>query len=116
MSDTEITRAVLTSDGQVLIAQPDGSYRPAADESDWARVRAMSEAEIEANAAADPDTLPAAFWDTARPIYPRPKERITVRLDADMVAWFRRQGRGYQTRINAVLRSYYERARRRAGS
>lgn len=111
MSDTEITRAVLTSDGQVLIAQPDGSYRPAEDETDWARVRNMSDEEIEANAAADPDTLPAEFWDTAQPVYPRPKERITVRLDADMVEWFRRQGKGYQTRINAVLRSYYERAR-----
>jgi uncharacterized protein (DUF4415 family) len=44
------------------------------------------------------------------------KERITVRLDADMLAWFRREGRGYQTRINAVLRSYYERARRQAES
>lgn len=111
MSDTEITRAVLTSDGQVLIAQPDGSYRPAEDETDWARVRNMSDEEIEANAAADPDTLPAEFWDTAQPVHPRPKERITVRLDADMVEWFRRQGKGYQTRINAVLRSYYERAR-----
>jgi uncharacterized protein (DUF4415 family) len=116
MSDTKLTRAVLTSDGQILIAQPDGSYRPAEDESDWERVRSMSEEEIEANAAADPDTLPAAFWDTAQPIHPSPKERITVRLDADLVAWFRRQGKGYQTRINAVLRSYYERARRHRGA
>ena len=107
--------AVLTSDGQLLIAQPDGSYRPAADESERERVHQMSEAEIEANAAADPDTLPGASWDTAQPVHPRPKERITVRLDADMVAWFRRQGRGCQTRIDAVLRRY-ERARRHAGS
>jgi uncharacterized protein (DUF4415 family) len=38
-----------------------------------------------------------------------------MRLDADVVAWFRRQGRGYQTRINAVLRSYDGRGRRQAG-
>ena len=38
----------------------------------------------------------------------RPKARITVRLDADMVQWFKEQGGGYQTRINGVLRAYYE--------
>ena len=42
-------------------------------------------------------------------VYPEgPKKQITVRLDADMVEWFKKQGRGYQTRMNAVLRSYYE--------
>jgi uncharacterized protein (DUF4415 family) len=32
------------------------------------------------------------------------KQQLTVRLDADVVAWFRRQGKGYQTRLNQVLR------------
>lgn len=36
------------------------------------------------------------------------KERVTVRLDADMLQWFKSQGRGYQTRMNAVLRAFYE--------
>lgn len=49
------------------------------------------------------------FWKKAKVIYPEgPKKQITVRLDADMVEWFKKQGRGYQTRMNAVLRSYYE--------
>ncbi len=53
--------------------------------------------------------LGADFWKEANVVYPEsPKKQITVRLDADMVEWFKRQGRGYQTRMNAVLRSYYE--------
>ncbi len=54
-------------------------------------------------------SLGADFWKQANVVYPEgPKKQITVRLDADMVEWFRNQGRGYQTRMNAVLRSYYE--------
>ena len=37
---------------------------------------------------------------------PQAKETMTIRLDADVLEWFRRQGKGYQTRINAILRSY----------
>ena len=38
----------------------------------------------------------------------RPKERITARFDKDVIAWFKEQGEGYQSRMNAVLRAYYE--------
>ncbi len=48
------------------------------------------------------------FWQNAKVVSPANKERLTVRFDADLVNWFKRQGRGYQTRMNAVLRSYYE--------
>ena len=49
------------------------------------------------------------FWKNARIVWPdRPKKQITMRLDADVVEWFRSQGKGYQTRMNAVLRSFYE--------
>lgn len=59
--------------------------------------------------ATDPDMPPtdAAFWQGARVVMPRNKETITIRLDADLLAWLR-QERGYQTRINAVLRAYME--------
>ena len=51
----------------------------------------------------------AAFWATAKVRMPDgPKTPLNLRLDADIVAWFRAHGRGYQTRINAVLRSYIE--------
>lgn len=47
-------------------------------------------------------------WATTELPLPRRKAHTTLRLDADLLDWFRAQGRGYQTRINAVLRSYYE--------
>jgi uncharacterized protein (DUF4415 family) len=47
-------------------------------------------------------------WATTELPLPRRKAHTTLRLDADLLDWFRSQGRGYQTRINAVLRSYYE--------
>ncbi|MBX7237724.1 MAG: BrnA antitoxin family protein, partial [Caldilineales bacterium] len=39
---------------------------------------------------------------------PPPKQQITIRLDYDVLKWFRAQGEGYQTRINALLRAYME--------
>jgi uncharacterized protein (DUF4415 family) len=49
------------------------------------------------------------FWKNARVRYPaKGKVRLTVRFDEDMVQWFRSQGSGYQTKMNAVLRSFYE--------
>ncbi len=50
------------------------------------------------------------FWRNARVVMPeaRGKTQITAKFDADMVNWFKRQGRGYQARMNAVLRSFYE--------
>ena len=53
--------------------------------------------------------LPDEFWKHAKVVFPnRPKESTTIRFDADILAWFKAQGKGYQTRMNAVLRSYYE--------
>ena len=50
--------------------------------------------------------LDESFWKNAvrNPYYRPVKQQLTVRLDADVVAWLRRQGRGYQTRLNRVLR------------
>jgi uncharacterized protein (DUF4415 family) len=113
MSEIEtLRRAVLTTDGRVLVEQSDGSYRPVKGETDWARIDRMSEADLDATIAADSDDPgnDPAFWDRARRVFPR-RERVTLRLDADVLDWFRRQGRGYQARINAILRRHYERSR-----
>jgi uncharacterized protein (DUF4415 family) len=45
---------------------------------------------------------------------PEPKAQLTLRLDRDVLEWFRSQGRGYQTRINALLRAYMDANRRGA--
>ena len=109
-SSENITRAVTTTDGRVLIAQLDGTYRPAESQTDWARLDAMDEEEVErlatedmAELGIDPDWI-----ERATVVSPRPKERVTVRLDPDVLDWLRAQGRGYQTRINAILRAYVE--------
>lgn len=45
-------------------------------------------------------------WSRAQVTMPQPKKPISVRLDTDVIDYFKNQGKGYQTRINAVLRSY----------
>ena len=53
--------------------------------------------------------LDDAFWKNARIVQPRPpKEQVTIRFDADVLDWFRRRGKGYQTHMNAVLRAYVD--------
>ena len=78
--------------------------------TDWDRVRSMSEEEIERNAAEDADNPPwtEEEWARARVVFPQGKAPVTLRLDKDVIAWFKSQGRGYQTRINAVLRAFVE--------
>jgi uncharacterized protein (DUF4415 family) len=51
--------------------------------------------------------LPESFWKNAvrNPFYRPVKQQVTVRLDADVIAWLRRQGKGYQTRLNYLLRA-----------
>lgn len=78
--------------------------------------RSMSDAEVERRAAADPDAgiIPPGFWDNAQVWTPENKQQITLRLDPDVIRWFKATGKGYQSRIGAVLRSYVEAKRKRA--
>jgi uncharacterized protein (DUF4415 family) len=79
------------------------------DRTDWAKVRAMTDEEIERNAREDSDSVPVDFdWSKAQLIFPTAKESIHLRIDPDVLAWFRSKGPGYLTRINAVLRTYYQ--------
>ncbi len=76
--------------------------------TDWRRVDALGEAELDAAARADADAQPtdAEFWKSARLVFPERKLAVSLRLDRDVVDWFKAKGHGYQTRINAVLRAY----------
>jgi len=78
--------------------------------------RAMGDAEIERRAADDPDagTIPPGFWDNAEVRMPENKQQITLRLDPEVIRFFKQTGKGYQSRMGAVLRSYVE-ARKKAG-
>jgi uncharacterized protein (DUF4415 family) len=70
--------------------------------------------EVAGAAADDPDAslTTVADWTDARVIWPQAKEAVTLRLDKDVLAWFRQHRRAYQTRINAVLRAFVEAQRR----
>ena len=52
--------------------------------------------------------LDDSFWNNAKIEYPENKKPVTLRLDRDVLDWFKSTGKGYQTRINAILRSYVE--------
>lgn len=84
--------------------------------TDWKRLRQMSEAQIEHNALADPDAQPTtkAMWDQARVVLPdgEPRQMIAIRVSQRVLRHFRKNGRGYQSRINAVLESYVDQQER----
>ena len=73
--------------------------------SDLKRVDALRDEDIDYS---DIPELDADFFRKARVVIPPRKQQLTIRLDADVLAWLKSQGRGYQSRINAVLRAYYE--------
>jgi len=78
------------------------------DRTDMARVLAKTEEELEQDIASDPDwaDMPADWPEKATAVMPVPKQLLSLRLDTDVVQWFRDQGPGYQTRMNAVLKAF----------
>jgi uncharacterized protein (DUF4415 family) len=83
--------------------------RPSRRKTDWDRVDALTDADIRGAIRADPDAAPelnAAWFRRAKVVLPEPKKAVSIRLDRDVVEWFQKHGRGYQTRINAILRAY----------
>ena len=107
----EIVRFVTDlGDGTYIVEHADGRLERKKDQTDWDRVRSMTEEEIEANARADPEREGDldVDWSKAVLVKPRPKEAISIRLDEDVLAYFKSLGAGYQTRINAVLRHFME--------
>lgn len=84
--------------------------------TDWDRLRAMTEEEIDAGAASDPDNPPLSDEVLAQAELVRPEDRakipVYIRLDPDVLEFFRSGGPGYQTRINAALREHVDRTLR----
>jgi uncharacterized protein (DUF4415 family) len=77
--------------------------------TDYAALDAMTDEDIAKVVAEDPDAAPLDIdWTKARLVLPPGKESVTLRVDKDVMEWFRKQGKGYQTRMNAVLRAYME--------
>ncbi len=73
--------------------------------SDLERIDAMGDKDIDYS---DIPPLDDKFFEEARVVVPPGKKQLTLRLDADVLEWLKSLGPKYQTRINAILRSYYE--------
>ena len=76
-----------------------------ASRTDWARLEKMPDGDIDLS---DVPELDAEFFLTAKIRMPQAKKAVSIRLDQDVLAWYRDQGGAYQTRMNAVLRMYMQ--------
>lgn len=76
--------------------------------TNWTKLHAMSMQEVEQNAKNDCYTMDEADWQNAEILHTPKKVYIHAGFDEDVVDWFKSFGRGYQTRMNAVLRSYMQ--------
>lgn len=102
--------------GRAIILTADGHIIHREDQTDWARVKALTEEDIKAAMADDPDW--AGFeeidWSTIEVKPFRAKQPISIRLDPDVLEFFKTEGPGYQGRINMVLRHYMQ-SKKKAG-
>ena len=76
----------------------------ARSKTDKKRLKEMSDKDINLD---DIPELDDAFFKDAQLQLPN-KQAVTMRLDSDVLEWFKKQGKGYQTRINQLLRKYME--------
>jgi len=114
MSKAKTVHAVLIG-GAPFEKKAKGALVPLLDRTDYERLDRMPDSEVERVAANDADGPPMTDEEWAQGEIRRPvKIPVGLKLDDDVLGWFKAQGRGYQTRINAVLRRYVE-ARRKAG-
>jgi uncharacterized protein (DUF4415 family) len=95
-------------DGTHIIERPNGSLVRRKSETDWARIDALTDEQIEASIKNDPDWSGDWNWGDAVLVIPPKKKAISIRVDEDVLDYFKTDGDGYQRRINAVLRSYMQ--------
>jgi uncharacterized protein (DUF4415 family) len=82
---------------------------PRKGKTDWAAVDALTDEDIARAVANDPDAVPIDIdWSDAVLVIPPKKQAISIRVDEDVLNFFKKEGDGYQRRINAVLRSYMQ--------
>jgi uncharacterized protein (DUF4415 family) len=89
---------------------------PRRGKTDWTKVARLTDAEIEGAMAKDPAwaDFDEAHWSEAVLVIPPKKKAISIRVDEDVLDFFRQEGAGYQRRMNAVLRSYMQQRKKRA--
>lgn len=84
--------------------------------TNWERIDRLSETDIDAAMTADPDWADAHAidWSKAEIVASPAKQAISIRLDKDILEFFKQDGSGYQKRISAVLRAYMRERLKRA--
>lgn len=83
--------------------------------TDLRKVDALTDRDVERRIAADPEERRLRpDWTTARLVLPEPKQSVHLRLDRDVIAYFRSGGKGHLTRMQAVLRAFVEAQKRNA--
>jgi uncharacterized protein (DUF4415 family) len=79
------------------------------DRTNWAKVNATTGAGLEASIRADVDDVQGEpDWTQSVLVVPAPKDHINIRIDHDVLEWFKKNGRGYQTLMNNVLRAFVQ--------
>lgn len=87
--------------------------RPTRGKANLTRLRRFTDTNTDRAAPVELVDLPEGFWDEAPVIVPVPKRAISLRVDEDVLSWFRASGPRYQSRMNAVLRTYMAHVLRR---
>ncbi|HET7805144.1 MAG TPA: BrnA antitoxin family protein [Pseudolabrys sp.] len=102
-------------DGTHIIEHPGGRLERRKGQTDWKALDALTDEQIEAAIENDPDweEFKDLDWPKAVLVAPPRKQAISIRVDEDVLAYFKHQGAGYQRRMNAVLRSYMQHHRSR---
>jgi uncharacterized protein (DUF4415 family) len=101
-----------TNDEKITVVS---RYAPNRGKTDWAALDALTDEEIEASIANDPDwqEFKDLDWSEVVLVIPPKKRAISIRLDEDVLDYFKKEGAGYQRRMNAVLRSYMQQKRKK---
>src|SRR6266705_3002235 len=110
-SSRRVERGAMKEKDITLVSRDD----PRRGKTDWAKVAKLTDEEIEAAMAKDPAwaDYDDAHWSEALLVIPPKKKAISIRLDEDVLDFFRREGAGYQRRMNAVLRSFMQQKRKK---
>ena len=112
-SENIVRHVASLGDGTHIIEHPDGRLERRKSETDWAQLDALTDEEIDASIANDPDWSDDWKWSKAVLVIPPKKKAISIRVDEDVLDYFRKEGAGYQRRMNAVLRSYMQQKRKK---
>ena len=71
--------------------------------TNFKRINKLSDKDIDYSGIPETDE---EFWSDAEILFPTKKTHVSIRLDDDIISWFKQFGKGYQTKINSVLKSY----------